>query len=276
VRRGTAGESFEGQQVAAAEYRIRPSRSFRALAGGRAEVAVDLAGDVTLQAADDLRLGLSFGRTARHRRGWVRAQPGEHDPPQGMAALAATAEAVPVAGEIPGGRGDRGDAAQVRPGRLAAEPPGMIPGRDEQQRRSARAEPVHGEQARGAGSHQRDDELVQAAELARTASAESEVRPRPRLPTLRPCSVKIREAAPEALSTVSLPIIFSSSWIGAGRRRVLMSRFCALPSAVTSAKIHYGAASWCELPPCRAPMIAFRCVSGRSPWDNLRGNQLVS
>ena len=42
----------------------------------------------------------------------------------------------------------------------------MIPGRDEQQRRSARAEPEYGEQARGAGSHQRDDELVQAAELA--------------------------------------------------------------------------------------------------------------
>ena len=40
---------------------------------------------------------------------------------------------------------------------------------------------------------------------ARTASADSEVRPGPRLPTLRPCSVKIREAGPEALSTLSLP-----------------------------------------------------------------------
>ena len=83
-----------------------------------------------------------------------------------MAVLAVTAGAVPVAGEVPGGRGDRGDAAQVHPGRLAAEPPGVIPGRDEQQRRRAGAEPVHGEEARGAGSYQRDDELVQAAELA--------------------------------------------------------------------------------------------------------------
>ena len=32
----------------------------RALAAGRAQVRVDLAGDVTLQAADDLGLGLSF------------------------------------------------------------------------------------------------------------------------------------------------------------------------------------------------------------------------
>src|ERR1700757_2328060 len=41
---------------------------------------------------------------------------------------------------------------------------------------------------------------------ARTASAESEVRPGPRLPTLRPYPVKIGEAGPEALPTLSLPI----------------------------------------------------------------------
>ena len=40
----------------------------------------------------------------------------------------------------------------------------------------------------------------------RAASAESEVRPGPRLPTLRARHVKIREAAPEVFSTVSLPI----------------------------------------------------------------------
>src|SRR6266568_337070 len=39
----------------------------------------------------------------------------------------------------------------------------------------------------------------------RAASAESEVRPGPRLPTLRAHHVKIREAAPVALSTLSLP-----------------------------------------------------------------------
>src|SRR5713101_7017725 len=68
-------------------------RSFGALAGGRAEVAVDLAGGVTLQAADDLRLGFPFGGAALGvgAGGRVRAQPGEHDPPQGMAVLAVTA-----------------------------------------------------------------------------------------------------------------------------------------------------------------------------------------
>jgi hypothetical protein len=53
----------------------------------------------------------------------------------------------------------------------------MIPGRDEQQRRSARAEPVNGEQARGMGGYQRDDELVQALELA-----VQELRAPPQLP----------------------------------------------------------------------------------------------
>src|SRR6266568_5662586 len=45
----------------------------------------------------------------------------------------------------------------------------------------------------------------------RAASAESEVRPGPRLPTLRAHHVKIREAAPVALSTLSLPNILRLS-----------------------------------------------------------------
>src|SRR6266536_1704304 len=40
----------------------------------------------------------------------------------------------------------------------------------------------------------------------RAASAESEVRPGPRLPTLRPHHLKTGEAGPEALPTLSLPI----------------------------------------------------------------------
>jgi hypothetical protein len=61
---GTADESLAGQQVRGSRLRSGRPRGFWASAGGRAEVAVDLAGDVTLQAADDLRLGLSFGRAA--------------------------------------------------------------------------------------------------------------------------------------------------------------------------------------------------------------------
>ena len=49
--------------------------------------------------------------------------------------------------------------------------PGLGSGRDEQQRRGAGAGPVDGEQARGTGGHQRDDELVQPPELAAGNSA---------------------------------------------------------------------------------------------------------
>jgi len=42
----------------------------------------------------------------------------------------------------------------------------VVPGRDEQQRRGVGPDPVEGEQAGGAGSDQRDDELAEALELA--------------------------------------------------------------------------------------------------------------
>jgi len=83
-----------------------------------------------------------------------------------MISLTVTARVKAVLADLPRRCRDRGDAAQMRPSRLAAQPPGVIPGRDEQQRHGARAGPVDGEQPRGTGGHQRDDELVQPLELA--------------------------------------------------------------------------------------------------------------
>src|SRR2546430_11751819 len=61
---------------------------------------------------------------------------------------------------------------------------------------------------------------------ARTASADSEVRPGPRLPTLRPYSVKIGEAGPEALPTLSLPTrcVKQPGRLGRGRAQVIQLR----------------------------------------------------
>src|SRR5258705_5863945 len=50
VRPGTADESFEGQQVRGSRIAGQAVPGALALAAGRAEVKVDLAGDVTLQA----------------------------------------------------------------------------------------------------------------------------------------------------------------------------------------------------------------------------------
>src|SRR5437762_13301085 len=56
---GTAGESLAGQHGCGSRFEGQAVPGELALAGC-AEVAVDLAGDVTLQAADDLLLGQAF------------------------------------------------------------------------------------------------------------------------------------------------------------------------------------------------------------------------
>ena len=79
-------------------------------------------------------------------------------------AVAAGVEAV--AGDFPRRCRDRGGGAQVRPGGLAAQPFGVVPGGDEQQCRGVGADPVEGEQAGGVRGDEGDDELVEAFELA--------------------------------------------------------------------------------------------------------------
>jgi hypothetical protein len=53
----------------------------------------------------------------------------------------------------------------VRPGGLAAQPFGVVPGCDEQQCRGVGADPVEGEQPGGMGGDEGADELVEAFEL---------------------------------------------------------------------------------------------------------------
>ena len=101
--RGRPTDRSQASRFAAAEYRVRPSPGSAGLAGGRAQVRVDLPCDVALQAADDLGLGLSFFGAAFDvgAGGRVGAHPGEHDPPQGMVGLPVTAGVEPVPGDFP-------------------------------------------------------------------------------------------------------------------------------------------------------------------------------
>ena len=116
---------------------------------GVAQAGVDLAGHVTLPAAEDLLLGQALlgapGDVGPGGR--VRAHPGGHGPPQGLAGLPVTAAVEPPAGDLPRGGGDRRGPAQVRPGRLAAQPSRVVPGGDQQQRGGIRAGAVPGQQA---------------------------------------------------------------------------------------------------------------------------------
>src|SRR6266480_7851054 len=164
---GTAGESLAGQHGCGSRLEGQAVPGSLS-AGRRAQAGVDLAGDVTLEAADDLLLGQAFLAApvdvGAGRR--VRAHPRDHDPPQGVVGLAVAAGVEAVTGDFPRRCGDRGSRAQVRPGGLGAEPLRMVPGGDEQQRRGVGADAIEGEQARGVAGHEGDEELVEAAELA--------------------------------------------------------------------------------------------------------------
>src|ERR1700761_1009997 len=70
-----------------------------------AEVGVDLAGDVPLQAADDLFLrqslrGAPLGAGAGGRGTRAGAEPGDYDPPQRVVGLAVPAAVEPVPGDL--------------------------------------------------------------------------------------------------------------------------------------------------------------------------------
>src|SRR6516165_2863469 len=105
---GAADRSLAGQRMRQPICGSGRPRKTGALAG-RAQVRVDLAGDVTLQAADDLLLGQAFLAAPRDvgAGGRMRAHPGDHDPPQGVVGLPVTAAVEPPAGDLPGRSGDR-------------------------------------------------------------------------------------------------------------------------------------------------------------------------
>src|SRR6266567_6785309 len=107
--------------------------SWGALASRWAQAGIDLAGDVTLEAADDFLLRQAFlAAPVSAGAGWrAGARPGDHDPPQGVVGLPVATGVEPVPGDLPRGGGDRGGRAQVRPGGLGAEPLRAVPGSDQ-------------------------------------------------------------------------------------------------------------------------------------------------
>src|SRR5260221_10663267 len=121
---GTADESFEGQQGMRQPISGsgRP-RSQGSVSGG-AQAGIDLAGDVALEAADDLGLGQALGGAPLDvgaGRG-VGAHPGDDDPPQGVIGLAIAAGVEAGAGGPAPGWGGPGGRAQGPPGRPGPPP----------------------------------------------------------------------------------------------------------------------------------------------------------
>ena len=97
------------------------------------ECVVDLAGDVALEAAEDLELGLSFGRAAARvgARARAVAQAADGDQVQGAVGLAVAAVVEAVAGGLARGCGDWAGAAEGSEGCFAVEAVDVLPGGDE-------------------------------------------------------------------------------------------------------------------------------------------------
>src|SRR5664280_3329171 len=95
---------------------------------------VDLAGDVALQDADDLALGASLLHSALEGglRVWVVGDPHHDDAPQRAVGLAVAAAVETMACHLARGCLDRRHAAEMSPGRLRAQPLGVVAGSDEQ------------------------------------------------------------------------------------------------------------------------------------------------
>ena len=95
LQRRSADRSKDNRSVSGS-YRARPPlRSWLRVR----QVGVDLAGDVTLEDADDLAFGASLGQTSFDvdTGSLVGAHAGEHDPPEGVVRLPVAAEVEPVA-----------------------------------------------------------------------------------------------------------------------------------------------------------------------------------
>src|SRR5664279_3154363 len=119
--------------------------------GGGVELVVDLAGEVALEAAQDLLGGLAFGEPALHvgLGRLVVAQSGDHGPMQGGIGLPVAAAVEPVPGGLARGGRDRVGAAQRGETGLAVDAVRVVPGCGEQGGGAVRATPVR---ARSAGA----------------------------------------------------------------------------------------------------------------------------
>ena len=97
---------------------------------GRYEDAVDLAGDVAFQAADDLGLGQSFLGSAFGvgAASWVVAEPVEHDDVEGFVGVAVPASVEPVSMDAAAAGRDRRDTAQVSERGFGGDPVRVVAG----------------------------------------------------------------------------------------------------------------------------------------------------
>ena len=127
ARRGArGGRQIDSRPARGAAADMGPGRPGSCGSGAVAEVAVDLAGDIPLQAADDLPLRQAFlgapldvGAGSR-----VGPHPGDHDPPQRLVGFAVAAAVEPVQATLPEEAGIGATPHRCAPSSRCAAAPG--------------------------------------------------------------------------------------------------------------------------------------------------------
>src|SRR3954463_9431791 len=111
----------------------------------------DLAGDVALDAADRLELGVAFGNALGDigLGSGVRPEPANGDDVQRAVRRSVAASVQAMAGGSTRGGGDRTDAAQGREAGFGTQAFGVVAGREQQLRGRGVADRVPGHQLRG-------------------------------------------------------------------------------------------------------------------------------
>jgi general stress protein YciG len=117
---------------------------------------VELAGDVALQAADDLSPGSALGCAAGDvgAGALVEPQPGQDDGVEGVVRRPVTAAVEPVAADLAAAGRDRRDPAQVRERRLRSHPIRVVPDGGQQLPGDLNADTEASEQAGCGGGDQ--------------------------------------------------------------------------------------------------------------------------
>lgn len=133
----------------------------------RAEDTVDFAGNVALEASDDLGFGLALGESTSHvgPGRFVPAQADHGDSMQGCVGLPVAAPVEPVTVGLARGRRDRVRPAEGGECRLAAQAVGVVPCGHEEPGGAVRADPEHLEELRCGDGGKCADLFLEFADL---------------------------------------------------------------------------------------------------------------
>jgi len=125
------------------------------------------AGDVALEAAHDLGLGLAFGGAAGDvvLGGLMAAHADQGDAPQGAVGLAVAAAVQPVPVGAAGGDGYRGGSAEPGEGGFRAQPVRVVPGGDQELPGGVHADAGQRDEFGSGGGDQRGELRVQVVDL---------------------------------------------------------------------------------------------------------------